>query len=642
LNKPGTENEALKNLVAVCLVIFAGVLVYSNSFSLGWHFDDEPNIINNPAIRDIFNLKAIWHYDPARFVTAWLIALNYHWGHVIVFGYHIVNMVIHLTAAVFVWWFVRLLFSTPQLKHIEDEKVKFLLPFFAAMIFTVHPVQTQAVTYIIQRATSLAALFYTASIAFYIKYRLERNSGVKKYVFYAAAFMACLLGMFSKETVFTLPLMLCAIEFFFFKDSIKKTALPLVPFLLTLAIIPIVVLFAHPSAMKETNEASGAISSFTYLMTQFRVIVTYIRLFVFPAWLNLDYDFPISKSFFELRTIISFIFLLCIAASSVLLYKKHRLASFGIFWFFLTLAVESSVWPIKDVIYEHRMYLPLLGCLLVYLALTYNLFARFKMVNVYVILNSVIILIFAIAAYQRNFVWDNELSLWSDVIQKSPAKYRPYVNRGLARLRRFDLDNAMIDFRKALTLDSTNAIAYCNIGVIYGMEEVRDSAMMFFNKALQYDRYYEEALNNRGNLFYLKKQYDRAMNDFNIATLIKPYSPNAFNNRGTLYFIQGNYKRALMDFGTALKNDPASKEILKNIGLTYDKLGDHYTAISFYNKALALDSGYPDALFNRAIDYYILRKFDLSERDLNVMRKLKYNPDPDFKERIKSIKDENK
>jgi len=132
------------------------------------------------------------------------------------------------------------------------------------------------------------------------------------------------------------------------------------------------------------------------------------------------------------------------------------------------------------------------------------------------------------------------------------------------------------------------------------------------------------------------------MNDFNIATLIKPYSPNAFNNRGTLYFIQGNYKRALMDFGTALKNDPASKEILKNIGLTYDKLGDHYTAISFYNKALALDSGYPDALFNRAIDYYILRKFDLSERDLNVMRKLKYNPDPDFKERIKSIKDENK
>ena len=142
------------------------------------------NITNNTAIRELSNVNAIWQYDPTRFVTFLTLALNYSLGGIVVFGYHLVNLAIHILTALLVWWFGRLLFATPALKDKKNGFAEELIPLFLGLLFVAHPVQTQAVTYIVQRAASLAALFYVGSAALYIKYRLTENKTAKKYVIY--------------------------------------------------------------------------------------------------------------------------------------------------------------------------------------------------------------------------------------------------------------------------------------------------------------------------------------------------------------------------------------------------------------------------------------------------------------------------
>ena len=155
----------------------------------------------------------------------------------------------------------------------------------------------------------------------------------------------------------------------------------LIPFLLTLFIIPVTMLFTHNQSidsheMHSAIEGSADISSMHYLLTQFRVMVTYIRLLFLPLNQNLDYDYPISKSLFELPALISFLFLITILFFAKRLFSKYRLVSFSIFWFFLTLLPESSLFPIKDVIFEHRLYLPLVGYSMFLVSGVYYLFRK--------------------------------------------------------------------------------------------------------------------------------------------------------------------------------------------------------------------------------------------------------------------------
>ena len=160
-------------ILSAGLICGLGALVYSNSFICSFHFDDIPSILDNAAIRNIQHLQSIWNIWPCRFVTFLSLALNYHFYQTNVFGYHLYNLAIHLIASLLLWWLVRLTLSTPALKDEPIASHTCLLSLFAGLIFVSHPIQTQAVTFIWQRAASMAALFYLASLCFYIKSRLQ-------------------------------------------------------------------------------------------------------------------------------------------------------------------------------------------------------------------------------------------------------------------------------------------------------------------------------------------------------------------------------------------------------------------------------------------------------------------------------------
>ena len=368
-------------LFTVIIICSLGIITYSNTFHSPFHFDDEPYIVNNFSIRNISNLHNIWNFFPSRFITILTLALNYHFSQLNVFSYHISNLAIHLGAAILVWWLVILIFSTPIMKKGTLSKYANPIALFIALIFVSHPIQTESVTYIWQRTTSLTGFFYLFSLCFYIKSRLlkiDNNTASKWGLFYAISYIFCILIMFTKENAATLPLIIILCEFCFFNINRYSDWKYALYFLITLLIVPVILFSTRTNSFiaiqrlidKPLNNAGS------YFLTQFRVIVTYIRLLFLPLNQNLDYDYPIAKGLMDITTLGSLSILITIIISAVKLLPRYRILSFGIFWFFITLLPESSIMPLDDVIFEHRLYLPMVGYSLFIVAGLYYLFTK--------------------------------------------------------------------------------------------------------------------------------------------------------------------------------------------------------------------------------------------------------------------------
>ncbi len=286
----------------------------------------------------------------------------------------------------------------------------------------------------------MATMFYLASLCFYIK---SRNSpppcgeGKGGGIYYAFSLIFAILAMFTKETAITLPLAIVLYEYFFLKTEKNLNFKYLAPFLLTLLIIPVTMALTASgkalsfSEMRHALEGSSKISSVHYLLTQFRVMITYVRLAFLPFNQHFDYDYPIYKNVFELPVLAGLIFLTAaLFYCAKRLYLNHRLLSFSILWFFLTLLPESSIFPIDAVIFEHRLYLPMVGFSL-FLASGISYLGGKNATKTIVIL-SLIIACYSVLTYQRNKIWISEFTLWNDSFQKSPRKETAYLNRGFA------------------------------------------------------------------------------------------------------------------------------------------------------------------------------------------------------------------
>lgn len=398
---PSVETQVglTRIILSLLAIIILGTIIYSNTFDASWHFDDHTAIVENYGIRDLKGIAL--GIGASRWIGFTTFALNYHFGKLDVFGYHLVNIGIHLLSAILVYFLALLTLKTPYLKETSISRHAASLALASGLIFVAHPIQTQAVTYIVQRFTSLATLFYLLSLILFIKARLQ-NLGGKR--FYSPSHLGCYLGsllaaflsMKTKEITITLPAIILLYEFCFFSPSLRALVrkLPyLTPLLLTFFIIPFsrsgigilgvsggtfIGIAEIGDVIGSATQETTAISRTDYLLTQFNVIVTYIRLMFFPVNQNLDYDYPISHTLFEFPTFFSFLLLVSIVIFGVWMFKKSRLISFGIFWFFITLSVESSIIPIRDVIFEHRVYLPSVGFVLFLTVAIYQMLEQIK------------------------------------------------------------------------------------------------------------------------------------------------------------------------------------------------------------------------------------------------------------------------
>lgn len=320
------------------LVIAAGVLIaYSDTFHSVFQFDDIPQIVENEAIKNLGNLPEI--LKGQRGVTLATFALNYAVGGLNVLGYHVVNTAIHILNAILAYFF---LFNTLRLSG-KDEVWSKKVAAFSALIFALHPVQTQAVTYIVQRMESLASLFYLTAVLFFIK-AASCETAVKRVVLYACVGLSYIFGFYSKEIAFTLPAVIFLYDFCFMGSGSLRAVFSRWPVYVMLSVLfvfftvnTIVPLGGFNDLSKESAAAEvkagiagpveagmgvegtsnmephgalpakGAsagfgltfISSREYLLTQFNVIIYYLTLMAVPVNQNLDYEFPVADGLFK-------------------------------------------------------------------------------------------------------------------------------------------------------------------------------------------------------------------------------------------------------------------------------------------------------------------------------------------------------
>jgi tetratricopeptide (TPR) repeat protein len=507
-------------LFSIIAISCLGILVYSNTFHCSFHFDDFFFVVTNHHIKDLHQLADIWDWWPCRFITFLSFAINYHFNHLDVFGYHLFNLAVHLCSALLVCWLVELTFLTPVMKEERIARHGHFIAISAGLIFVSHPVQTQAVTFIWQRSASMAAMFYLASLCFYVKSRLAREAVKRPNSFdiarfaYIGSLMTASLAMFTKEIAITLPLMVLLYEFSFF-DPKRINWKPLIPFILTFLIIPAVWFFTESEKIQARQSFVTNIPSMQYLLTEFRVMITYIRLAFLPLHQNLDYDFPLSKSIFEAATFSSMIILIAILFAAKRMFSKYRLISFSIFWFFLTLLPESSFFPFSDVIFEHRLYLPMAGFSILLAGGLYYLLGK-KTLNYFFLSLAIIIACYSLLTYERNKVWKNEITLWENAVQGSPHKARPYDNLGVGLAHHGNLTQAILDYNKAIEIFPNFTEAYYNRGVGYAKKGDLNKALSDFNKAIAIKPDFLQAYYDRAVTYYELKDYNKAWSDVRI------------------------------------------------------------------------------------------------------------------------------
>ncbi len=499
------------DLISILVLLAFGLLAYSNSFLASFHYDDLTHIAKNDAISDLGNVARIYFYCKERFLTYLTLALNYKLSALDPITYHVFNFFIHYIAACFIYFLFRDTWETVAMKGTGRASTGRLAALLAAGIFLLHPLQTQAVTYVIQRAESMAGMFYLGALLFYVRARLASTRHAST-GYYAIMLLCAVAAAFSKETAVTLPVTIVMYEIFFFKTRIKQL---LRSKFILLALVPTLIIVVYklgPLLGKNfyyDYDPNMHLSRKQYFLTQLSVLVTYLRLFLWPANQNLDWDYPIVSSFFNVRTLTSLFLLLSLIILAIVVYRKYRILSFGIICFFLTLAPTSSIIPIKDVIYEHRMYLPV-GFLAMGLVEVINVgFYNMKRVSpqvgeIAILVVSLITLpLLAGVTHARNEVWRSEVSLWRDVVQKSPNKARAHNNYGMALYMVWGQmsEDAKKEFEIASRLSPNWEIPYYNLALAANQEGDYQRAIALYRKAIELKPNYKEALYHLGKTY---------------------------------------------------------------------------------------------------------------------------------------------
>ncbi len=365
------------HLIAIGLIAGVAFLAYSNTFSVPFQFDDKPNILDNPNVQiraftwdQLDQLVRGTYWVSIRVFSYFTLALNYYFGGFEVFGYHLVNFFVHVAAGILVYWFVFLTLNLPSLKE-KYGSISYKAALFTGLIFISHPVQTQAVTYIVQRMTSMAAMFYLLSLILYIKGRLSR--GNSRFFYYGGTLLIYLLGVFTKENTAILPLFIALYEFYFFQNfdlspKGKKVLFILLGGLLLLGAFGFAVWGERYIDVTREGYYYRTFTMSERMLTQPRVVLYYVSLLVYPhpSRFNLDYDFPLSRAILDPpTTLISILIILGLIGYSIGTARKRPILSFFILWYFGNLVIESSIFPL-EMVFEHRLYLPAVGPFLLF------------------------------------------------------------------------------------------------------------------------------------------------------------------------------------------------------------------------------------------------------------------------------------
>ncbi|HXC02679.1 MAG TPA: tetratricopeptide repeat protein, partial [Opitutaceae bacterium] len=600
---PNTFTSRWSRLLAGGIIILAVLAAYWNSFSGPFIFDDGVGITDNGTIR---HLWPIWqaltppHGRPddgarpvaGRPIVNFSLAVNYAFGGLDVTGYHAFNLLVHILAALTLFGIVRrTLASRLATRGSEISNLRFQigadatpLALAVALLWALHPLQTESVTYISQRAESLMGLFYLLTLYCFIRgvedartSNAERRtsnaespttncklptterrqlSALSSRPWQAASILACLLGMASKEVMVSAPLIVLLYDRTFvagtFREAWAKRRLFYVSLAATWLLLGYLVATTHG---RGGSAGFGVeITWWPYALTQFGAIMHYLRLSFWPAPLVFDYGTPLATRAMEIVPSAMMVLLLVIG-TVLALWRRPAVGFLGC-WFFAILAPTSSVVPVAtQTMAEHRMYLALVPLVVLVVLGLYSLLGR---------RSAVVFLALAVGlgwvTVQRNKDYHDELTLWSDTVAKCPGNARARDNLGNTLVKMPDrLPDAIVQFEAALQLDPDSAKVHNNFGdALLDMPGRLPDAIAELQAALRLDPGMAEAHNNLGTAWLeMPGRLPDAMAEFEAALRLNPDLADAHDNLGTIFFnMPGRMPDAITQFEAALRLNP--------------------------------------------------------------------------------------
>ncbi|UCE53856.1 MAG: tetratricopeptide repeat protein [Desulfobacterales bacterium] len=615
-----TQGPKYELLLITFLAIIVFIL-YAKTLTGDFIFDDWHNIKNNPYIRltqlSPKSLIRAAHESPLsnRPLANISFALNYYLHRYNVVGFHLVNIFIHIASGILLYFFIGTTLRTPTLypHNIKHEWV----PFFTAFIWLVHPLQTQSVSYVVQRMNSMTAMFYILSMLLYAQARLAEGKR-KRRVLFSTLPVAGILALGSKEIAATLPFFIFLYEWFFFQDLswewLKKRLAVIAAIILLLIILSVIYCDGNPLERIMAGYATHHLTMAQRGLSQFRVVMFYIGLLLWPhpSRLNLDHDLQPSISLVDpittLPAIGAIIAIICLA---ILLAKKDRLISFCILWFFGNLAIESSIIGL-ELVFEHRNYLPSMFFILMVVLLSYR-YIKPKWGTSIILLT--VAMVCAVWTFERNDVWRSPVLIWKDCAEKSPQNPRPFNNLGVALAAQGYLKEATAQYHKALQLNPHYADAHANLGQALARQGMLDEAINHFLIALKINPEYYEAHSNFGIALAIQGRHQEAIQHFSAALKIKPNYVKAHNNLGVALKRQGHLQQAVEHFVAALELDPSFAAAHNNLGMALVQQGRLDQAIEHFSAALRIDPGYVSARSN--LEESLEKKKQADKKPLN-------------------------
>lgn len=596
--------------LALSLLILLIFIIYSNTFNAGWHLDDNTNILNRDAIHlaslDWTSLKKTLFFDNGsrlyRPVVCFTLAVNWYFGQDNTVGYHWLNILIHCSTACFLYLFLHQVLSLPRFRSQPVTSVQFVA-LLAAALWAINPMQTQAVTYIVQRMASMAAMFYIMSMYFFIRFRTT-NQLKNRLIFLAACTVTAFLAFGSKENTWILPAALLLVEFLIVRNPqeinlTKRTFFGMVAAAAIIMTLLVLYLGSNPALFKGYENRAFTLNQ--RLLTQSRVVTFYLSQLFYPVAdrFSIAHDFPLSTSLLSpVSTALSILFLASLLLIGVLLIRKQPLTAFAIFFFFLNHLIESTFLPL-ELVFEHRNYLPSL-----FLFVPLSLFlsgtlagrrpATMVRVSLYLLVPCLLIAV-GHSTYLRNAAWKTEASLWTNAIERAPGIWRPWQSLGHDYAIRSRHREAIALFRTALKKRTTvnkndKYLTHYSLGNQYYRLKNYSLALLHYDQAGRINPNFTGALNNRAAVMVNLGRIPEAIHLFFLsAKKDPPGRPMALSNLGYLLLKDNRTQEALVYLEAAQAEKPQDPLTLVRLGYAYEQNGELGKAMLSFQKASAIE-----------------------------------------------------
>ncbi|KAB2891579.1 MAG: tetratricopeptide repeat protein [Desulfobulbaceae bacterium] len=597
------SRESTNYLPVYLLVSILLYLCYSNTFNVPWQFDDRPNITENAAIHiDNLNPSTLWQtlfskpFHPGtmeRPVAFFSFALNWYFGKDNIFGYHVVNFFIHLLTTLVLFETTKLLLQLNYSK-IDHRNDIFFVALLSAILWSINPIQTQAVTYIVQRMASLAAMFYICAVLFYIKSRKTENIfNILINSFFCLLFFALALGCKENSITFLPSILLIELLFFNSNDNRYSKYYFKIHVIINFLLFSFALLFIYNNYLSHSFSLPFDDRPFSLkerLLSQPQILIFYISLLFYPSPMRLSLEHSITLASSVITPWATFASILCISGLLILglwQFRKRPLISFAIFFYFINHLVESTIIPLEPI-FEHRNYLPSFFLFLPIASVLnlwlndYGTSSRLIRGTLYIFI-PVLLILLGVGTYTRNAVWRTEESLWQDSMQKAPDNGRPYAR--LAEIYGWqkertpeNLNLALALLRKSLTkqlhLTSFKAAILGNIGKIYASSGKLDEAIHYYEKSLHVKPNFLNSQIDLVQALMLKKEFKLALEVIDKIISNNNDQSRFYDIKGVIHLWLNQPQEGANSFQKAVSKENEYKyKYFSNLGLALSRSG---------------------------------------------------------------------